>query len=235
MREATVNESKLKEAGYMDFSTTFFNDFSKADTEGAEAIIETFNRFMEEWEAEYKYLTELYIKYLTELSMSVLFKRSQHYITEEKLANTYHELFKRCNKAAESQLETEGLIYYTKWTGEAIDGDYLIYKDAFNLYSLKQLPITMHRALYSLIKDDVNTSQYVGKCVELFFAGEWGVDDEDIKANWREIKEGTGRVVARYKKAEKLEDDIYIIASFDRDNLEDSNASYVSIIYCSDY
>ena len=47
-----------EETGYKPF-TTFWQDFSIADTYGLQAIQDTFNRAFDEWKEDYKYLTEL--------------------------------------------------------------------------------------------------------------------------------------------------------------------------------
>lgn len=47
-----------EETGYKPF-TTFWQDFSIADTYGLQAIQDTFNRAFDAWKDNYKYLTEL--------------------------------------------------------------------------------------------------------------------------------------------------------------------------------
>ena len=48
----------MQENGY-ELQTTFWSDFSIADSFGLPAVRDTFRRAFEEWKGNYKYLTEL--------------------------------------------------------------------------------------------------------------------------------------------------------------------------------
>lgn len=80
--------------------------------------------------------------------------------------------------------------------------------------------------------EDPKTLQYIMKCLDRFFSGDYGeICEEDTQANNRDLEEGYGHVLARYKKAEKLTGDIYIESHFDKDNLEDINFTNTLIMY----
>lgn len=83
---------------------------------------------------------------------------------------------------------------------------------------------------------DPKTLYYVQTCLDLFFSGMYGeVPEEDTEQNNAELEAGEGRIVARYKKEEKLTDDIYIIAYFSESNPGDIDFNNITILYTWEY
>ena len=77
---------------------------------------------------------------------------------------------------------------------------------------------------------------YLQECLQQFFAGNYGtVPAEDTEANNNELAAGCGRIVARYAAAAGLREDIYIIAYFDKDELESTDCNYTIIEYVGEY
>lgn len=100
------------ETGYKPF-TTFWQDFSIADTYGLQAIQDTFNRAFEEWKGNYKYLTELVLV--------LNHKIFHHYVkdgTEEQneTASLYNELWRKANDYALDNLKGEQAVYFYQQT-----------------------------------------------------------------------------------------------------------------------
>lgn len=82
---------------------------------------------------------------------------------------------------------------------------------------------------------DPDTHNYIVNCLMRLYSGDYGeIPPDDTDANNKELEAGQGRIVARYKKAEQLEEDIYIIAEFD-DSTDDINSNYLTVLYCSEY
>ena len=101
-----------EETGYKPF-TTFWQDFSIADTYGLQAIQDTFNRAFEAWKGDYKYLTELVLV--------LNHKIFHHYVkdgTEEQneTASLYNVLWRKANDYALDNLQGEQLDYFYQQT-----------------------------------------------------------------------------------------------------------------------
>lgn len=101
-----------EETGYKPF-TTFWQDFSIADTYGLQAIQDTFNRAFEAWKDNYKYLTELVLV--------LNHKIFHHYVkdgTEEQneTASLYNELWRKANDYALDNLQDEQADYFYQLT-----------------------------------------------------------------------------------------------------------------------
>lgn len=103
------------------------------------------------------------------------------------------------------------------------------------LEDILKLPLTQTAAVAAAGKD-IETKKYITICLADFYAGKYGeIPEEDTAANNADLEAGEGRIIARYKKAEKLENDIYIISDFyaaDPDNIE---ANHTTILYCNEY
>ena len=83
---------------------------------------------------------------------------------------------------------------------------------------------------------DPATLGYLQTCLALFFSGMYGeISDEDVGYNEEELAAGEGRVVARYKAQDKLEEDIYIIAYFSQSNPGDLDYNNTTVLYVSEY
>lgn len=86
--------------------TTFYEDFSIADKFGIEAVKDTYNRAMESWKTNYKYLTELV--------MALNWKIWEHYETNEPLARVYNDLWLEAQDYAFENLKGEELNYFIR-------------------------------------------------------------------------------------------------------------------------
>lgn len=89
--------------------TTFYMDFSIADVFGEKAILDTFNRAMNERKNEYKYLTELV--------MVLNWKSWEHYEKgNEELTQLYIDLFHQADVYALDNLKGEEKQYFLSTT-----------------------------------------------------------------------------------------------------------------------
>ena len=89
--------------------TTFYMEFSIADVFGEKAILDTFNRAMNEWKNEYKYLTELV--------MVLNWKSWEHYEKgNEELTQLYTDLFHQADVYALDNLKGEEKQYFLSTT-----------------------------------------------------------------------------------------------------------------------
>ena len=93
--------------GY-EMKTTFWDDFSIADSFGVKAIKDTYKRAFEEWKGDYIYLTELV--------MVLNWKIWQYYETNEKIARVYNDLWEKADLYATDNLNGEELSYFYKTT-----------------------------------------------------------------------------------------------------------------------
>ena len=96
-----------EELGYTPI-TTFWEDFSMAESFGATAIRDTFNRAFKEWRTNYKYLTEFV--------MVLNHKIWQHYKpnSDSPLAALYNDLYLTADTWAMDNLKDEELDYYIR-------------------------------------------------------------------------------------------------------------------------
>jgi hypothetical protein len=88
--------------------TTFYEDFSIADKFGLDAIQDTYNRAMEGWKNNYKYLTELV--------MALNWKIWEHYEHNEAYAELYDKLYREADEYACENLKGEELSYFFRTT-----------------------------------------------------------------------------------------------------------------------
>lgn len=93
--------------GYRPF-TTFFEDFSIAETFGVDAVRESYTRAFEGWKNNYKYLTELV--------MVLNWKIWEHYQRNDTLAHLYNELWANADGWACDNLQGEELNYFYRTT-----------------------------------------------------------------------------------------------------------------------
>lgn len=89
----------------MEFSTTFWQDFSIADAFGASAVKDTFNRAFKEWKSDYRYLTDLVIV--------LNHKIWQHFQNGNNvMSELYNELWEKADNYAIENLEGDELRYF---------------------------------------------------------------------------------------------------------------------------
>ena len=98
-------KGQMAELGYEVF-TTFWDDFSIADSFGISAIKDTYKRAFEEWKWDYKYLTELV--------MVLNWKIWYWYKKDKRLAKCYNDLWMECDEYAYDNLKGEELDYFIK-------------------------------------------------------------------------------------------------------------------------
>ena len=105
------------------------------------------------------------------------------------------------------------------------------------LEELKKNYCGMTRGIAAAIeKDEGRTRAYVMKCLQRVFRGDFGeLDAEYVQANLDELAAGEGRLLCRYKAAESLEEDIYIIAAFSKSMPDSLDANNTMILYRSEY
>lgn len=97
----------MEEIGYKPI-TTFWDDFSIADSFGISAIKDTYKRAFEEWKGNYKYLTEL---------VMVLNRKIWYwYWKDEMIARVYNDLWMECDEYAYDNLKDEEFNYFIKTT-----------------------------------------------------------------------------------------------------------------------
>ena len=103
------------------------------------------------------------------------------------------------------------------------------------LEDIKALPVYQTRSI-AKAAEDPDTLKYLFSCMAMLYSGNYGiVPAEDTDANNQELKTGAGRIVARYKAAEKLENDIYIISDFCAGDPDNQEANHTTILYCNEY
>ena len=105
MRHKTWNIES--ETGYHPI-TTFYEDFSIADAFGRSAVRDTYERALEEWKTN--------AKYLTELVMALNWKIWEHYEHNTDLAALYNELWQAADTYACKNLTGEDLDYFYRTT-----------------------------------------------------------------------------------------------------------------------
>lgn len=88
--------------------TTFYTDFSIADAYGVDAIKDTYQRAMDAWKTNYKFLTELV--------MALNWKIWEHYETNERYAKVYNDLWEQADAYACDNLKGEELNYFYRTT-----------------------------------------------------------------------------------------------------------------------
>lgn len=88
--------------------TTFWQDFSIADTFGKDAVENTFRRAFDEWKEDYRFLTELVLV--------LNHKIWQHHGHNALLAQTYDRLWREADQYAVDNLTGDALMYYYEIT-----------------------------------------------------------------------------------------------------------------------
>ena len=88
--------------------TTFFEDFGIAEHFGFDAVRDTYDRALEAWKDDYKFLTELV--------MVLNWKIWEHYEKNEALARVYNDLWQKADRYATTHLKGEELQYFYRTT-----------------------------------------------------------------------------------------------------------------------
>ncbi len=97
----------MRENGY-ELQTTFWSDFSIADSFGLPAVRDTFRRAFEEWKGNYKYLTELVLV--------LNHKIWQYHETRPEFASLYQSLWEQADQYAAENLKDDELGYFLDTT-----------------------------------------------------------------------------------------------------------------------
>lgn len=104
------------------------------------------------------------------------------------------------------------------------------------LEQIRERQVFQTRGIAADIKDNPAAYRYVLECLQRLYKGDYGtVPAEDTDANNSELAAGEGRIVARYKAAEGLQEDIYIIAAFSESMADNLDANNTMIMYVSEY
>lgn len=88
--------------------TTFWMDFSIADSFGKRAIIDTYKRAFEEWSGD--------IEYVTELAIVLNYKIWQHYEKQDGLDSVYDVLWRELDNWIFENKNEDEVNYYIKIT-----------------------------------------------------------------------------------------------------------------------
>ena len=103
------------------------------------------------------------------------------------------------------------------------------------LTDLQKLPVLQTKAIAEAAGDP-DTLRYILKCLNEFYGGNYGtVPQEDTEANNSDLEAGDGHILARYKKAGALAEDIYINAEIYAGEPDNIDANNIMIMYCSEY
>ena len=99
----TWKEYMMDLCGY-ETKTTFWDDFTIADTYGVSAIKDTYDRAFEEWKSN--------VVYVTELAMVLNHKMFQHADSNPEFTLVYKELWEEIDDWCYDNLTGEDLDYY---------------------------------------------------------------------------------------------------------------------------
>lgn len=104
------------------------------------------------------------------------------------------------------------------------------------LEQIKKLAVCQTSGVAADIQDNPAALKYVIQCLQRLYGGDYGeVPAGDTDANNAELAAGEGRIVARYKAAYSLREDIYIIAVFSESMAGNIDANNIMILYVSEY
>ena len=88
--------------------TTFWDDFTIAETFGVAAVKDTYKRAFNEWKSN--------VVYLTELVMVLNWKIWYHYQNDDAMAKVYDALWREADEYAMDNLKDEDLAYFIRTT-----------------------------------------------------------------------------------------------------------------------
>lgn len=104
------------------------------------------------------------------------------------------------------------------------------------LEQIRQREVYQTRGIAEAVKSTPPAYRYVLQCLNRLYNGDYGeIPAEDTDANNSELAAGEGRIVARYKAAEGLQEDIYIIAAFSESMADSIDANHTMIMFVSEY
>ncbi len=98
---------KILSNGY-ELKTTFWDDFTIADSFGEDAIKDTFKRAFNEWKHN--------VEYVTELAMVMSWKSCFYFRKNEEFMVLYSNLYHEVDEWCMNNLNNEDLIYYINTT-----------------------------------------------------------------------------------------------------------------------
>ena len=95
------------ENGYV-LKTTFWTDFTIAESFGVDAILDTFTRAFNEWKTN--------VEYITELAMVMSWKSCYYYNKNNEYMITYSNLYHDVDTWCMNNLTNNDLAYYIETT-----------------------------------------------------------------------------------------------------------------------
>lgn len=98
---------KILSNGYK-LKTTFWDDFTIADSFGEDAIKDTFKRAFNEWKHN--------VEYVTELAMVMSWKSCSYFRKNDELMVLYSNLYHEVDEWCMNNLHNSDLIYYIETT-----------------------------------------------------------------------------------------------------------------------
>lgn len=102
------------------------------------------------------------------------------------------------------------------------------------LDDLRKIELFQTKGIAADSAEEPQTLVYLCECLKRFFKGDYGtICKEDTEANNKDLEAGEGHILARYRKAQKLRNDIYIEAHFDAQQ-PSLDANYIMIMYCDE-
>ena len=103
------------------------------------------------------------------------------------------------------------------------------------LEDLQALPLFQTSSI-AAPAEDPETLEYIMECLGRFYSGDFGeVPADDTAANLADLEAGGGHVLARYKAAGQLADDVYINAVIDDHAPDVVDANNIMVMYCNEY
>ena len=98
---------KILSNGY-ELKTTFWEDFTIADSFGEDAIKDTFKRAFNEWKNN--------VEYVTELAMVMSWKSCSYFGKNDELMVLYSNLYHEVDEWCMDNLKDDDLVYYIQTT-----------------------------------------------------------------------------------------------------------------------
>lgn len=104
------------------------------------------------------------------------------------------------------------------------------------LEQIRKSPTVATASIAAAMEHSDSIFSYISSCFQRFYSGDYGeMGAEDTNANNAELAAGEGRIVARYKAQQGLEEDIYIISVFSAENPGNKDYNNTCVMYCSEY